>query len=181
MFSLKNNPSPTSVESEDVNDSTPNDNEATEKCPLCERLNNPGALDTCEHFFGMQCEGDIIWSDKYVSFEESYSAFIDTRDQLENLSPSRVTWLINQIVREEFITGDLIKASSWLENSPTKIIKEIMDFKYGLVVETDGMLSSVGRSLYHHNPGLVGSIIDSYELLTRKLKEYSEQKNNGKP
>ena len=34
--------------------------DGTEPCPVCQKPNNPGACETCEHYFGMYSDGDVI-------------------------------------------------------------------------------------------------------------------------
>jgi hypothetical protein len=58
-------------------------NVAVERCPFCGRLNNPGACDTCEHYFGSYWDGEIIWSEIFGQFEREWSRLGFVAEELE--------------------------------------------------------------------------------------------------
>lgn len=150
---------------------TPNGNDATERCPICERFNNPGAVDSCEHYCGSTWDGEIIWFDKYDRFSDEFARFVEIRDEIERVFRDVGQVFIERVLLEEAILNRLTKVGSWWEDTPATVLESILEFQYGSMVETDGMLSGAGRSLYLVNPKMIDRVSDSFALVTKKLIE----------
>ena len=78
---------------------------------------------------------------------------------------------IERVLLEGAILNRLTKVGSWWEDTPTTLLQSILEFQYGSMVETVGMLSGAGRSLYLANPKIIDRVGDSFALVTKKLIE----------
>jgi hypothetical protein len=125
---------------------TPNGEEATETCPICDRPNNPGACDHCGHFWGACWDGDIIDSDGFDQFEKIWDQIV--------CSVSESDFILNN---EELFLEKIAKLHPKYETivkralegeSATSMLLELVNFSQGPDIETDGMLSGSGYSLY---------------------------------
>lgn len=122
--------------------------EGEEYCPICERLNFPGAMDACEHYFGNCWDGEIMWSnDAFDVFSKAWSELVQMIE--EEVGPVHEDPLLfcksvalQQQLSAEFLCEDL------LQSRESSALEQLVEFSQGDCVETDGMLSGSGYSLY---------------------------------
>ena len=147
---------------------TPDGNEAVERCPICKRLNSPGACDTCVHFFGSCWDGDIIWSDQ---FEEFSTEWTELGELVEELAQSLgKSWMeILRLVRTGKGTSKL-RALDPSDISAYRALMELVDFDPGPQIVTDGMLSGEGNSLYLKNANVIEETISAIRLIRKKVE-----------
>lgn len=142
-------------------------NPDVEYCPICERRNEPGADDTCEHFIGVVFDGDLIWGQL-----EKNERFKDTWTELQEV------WFAlcekPRARRKELrsLCQALGVDPHWLEaeESPADVLRKMSSFWRGPVVESDGMASGSGYSLYHPDSAIVAALTDRLEQLALQLR-----------
>lgn len=116
-----------------------------EPCPVCQKPNNPGACETCEHYFGMYSDGDVIWSDRFDVFSDAWSRLSEVCSDFYDTHGHRPPRPIQTKYR------NALKAVGGLDpedKSASSALLGLLNLEYGPTVETDGMLSSSGHSLY---------------------------------
>jgi hypothetical protein len=150
---------------------TPNGEEAVEKCPICNRWNSPGACDACEHFFGSYWDGDIIWDHTY-EFEYSEAwGFCDSVKSIRESDPNTTAKLFKELGETHQMPD------GWLndveqELSAREFLEKHNDFSCGKTIETGGMLSGSGYSLYHENPEEVEEFMQRVIRLAADLEKH---------
>ena len=144
---------------------TPEGNEAQERCPTCERPNSPGACDHCEHFFGSYWDGEILWSERFEAFDSIWSELIDVIHEIDETSPA----FREQIEKMPAMHADIssVLELAVKEVSSSGALTEMVAFDHGPTIETDGMLSGSGYSLYLEVPELIDDAIEKVRLLLR--------------
>ena len=120
-------------------------NEETEQCPVCGQANNPGACETCPHYFGMHSEGEIIWSDRFDTFSEAWGRLSATCTDFHDTHGCRPPKPIQKKYRAALKP---ISGFNPEDDSPSQALIGLLEFQSGPTIETDGMLSSSGHSLY---------------------------------
>lgn len=147
---------------------TPHGNEAVERCPICKRLNNPGACDTCVHFFGSCWDGDIIWSNQ---FEEFSTEWTELGELVEELTQSLgKSWEKLLQLTKSGISTPKIKALDPSDCSASTALMDLVVFDFGPRIVTDGMLSGEGKSLYLKNANLIEETISAIRLIRKKVE-----------
>ena len=125
---------------------TPEGNNATERCPICGRLNSPGAVDHCVHYFGSYWDGEIIWSEKFEAFDDAWDTLCEVIYALEESTPG-TRKEIRKITKASPQYDKIIKCALDEESSSSALIN-LVSFDKGRTIETDGMLSGSGYSMY---------------------------------
>jgi hypothetical protein len=120
-------------------------NEETEQCPVCGQANNPGACETCPHYFGMYSEGEIIWSDRFDTFSEAWDHLSTTCSEFHDTHGCRPP---KPIQKKYHAALNPISGFIPEDDSPSQALIGLLKFQSGPTIETDGMLSSSGHSLY---------------------------------
>ena len=147
---------------------TPEGNNAVESCPFCCRLNSPGACDACEHFFGSYWDGEIIYSETFEEFATEWSELGTLVLELEeSLGKS---W--KQLLRLAKLGRDASMLAQLEPNdvSATSALMEIVAFTSGPKIETDGMLSGEGHSVYVKDPATIPKVISAVGSIRVKLE-----------
>lgn len=152
MSELKNN---APCDPDEDGENTPNDSceeeleEGFEYCPLCNRLNQPGAMDHCDHYVGSYWDGEIIWSNHYDQYATEWgvlsSLIEDIQARDEGVEFEQLLLNFSDTTKEMIRLAD----SQW--SSSAGAISELENFSEGPFVETSGMCSGSGWSLYHSN------------------------------
>jgi len=142
---------------------TPEGNIATERCPICDRLNSPGACDHCRHFFGSYWDGDVINSAGFEAFDtvwsELTSIFCDLQAEDWDFEDVRGLGRIE------------VLSLAWEEASSSSALVELIAFDEGPRIVTDGMLSGEGCSLYLDDFSEVVSLLEEIRNITQRLRE----------
>ena len=156
---------------EDDGFQTPNGNEADEYCPVCRRLNAPGADDTCIHYLGCNSGGEAIWT------SSSYNLYLEAWESLSNL----VTQILesNPEILDNYplpsymgeIDGDINLFNPEYCSSKDAAF-ELIDIKDGPFFVTYGMPSDSGKSMYIRDVDDVHKLISNMKKLEIEL--YSE-------
>ena len=147
--------------------------ETTERCPICDSRNNPGAAIYCAHFQGMVWDGEVIWSDEYEAFDSVWSKFCELREQIEEANgEAGLDKLLSQLRKAKIpnlhkgkIPTPFIDCGNWYDYSARSALEQLVDFSCGEIIETDGMLSGSGYSLYHENSDIIGEVVFIYERM----------------
>jgi hypothetical protein len=142
---------------------TPDGNEAVERCPICNRLNSPGACDTCVHFFGSFWDGEIIWSNQFEEFSTEWTALGELVEELTQ-SPGK-SWTELVKLTKTGISTPKLNALDPSDCSASNALMELVDFDSGPVIVTDGMLSGEGKSLYLKNANVIEETISAIRLI----------------
>jgi hypothetical protein len=148
---------------------TPEGNEADERCPICERPNAPGACDSCEHFFGCCWDGEIIWSSEFDDFEMIWSDLLSKIEEIGSDSPHKL-----RNARRRFKGTDAFSAAFQLaheEASASEALMKLVDFQHGRTIETDGMLSGSGFSIYLADLAPFQELMETVVALENSLLE----------
>ena len=147
---------------------TPDGNEAVERCPICKRLNSPGACDTCDHFFGSYWDGEIIWSNQFEEFSHEWEALGALVEEVtQSLGKS---WTEFVKLTKTGISKAKLNALDPSDCSASSALMELVDFDSGPVIVTDGMLSGEGSSLYLKNANVIEETIAAIRLIRKKVE-----------
>jgi hypothetical protein len=146
---------------------TPDGNEAVERCPICKRLNSPGACDTCAHFFGSYWDGEIIWSNQFEEFSTEWTALRELVEELTRSLGKSWTELVK--LTKTGISTPKLNALDPSDCSASSALMELVDFDSGPVIVTDGMLSGEGKSLYLKNANVIEETISAIRLIRQSL------------
>ena len=119
--------------------------EETERCPVCCQTNNPGACETCAHYFGMCSDGEVIWSDRFDTFSEAWGRLSATCSDFHDMHGRRPPPAIQKDYRN---TLKQVSGFDPEDDSPSQALIGLLKLEFGPTIETDGMLSSSGHSLY---------------------------------
>jgi hypothetical protein len=152
---------------------TPNGEKAVEQCPICGRLNNPGACDACVHFFGSYWDGEIIWSDQFNDFSEVWRALGTVTEQLALSIEKGWEELLQHVG-----TADAESKFERLDPadfSASKALMELVEFESGSRKVTDGMLSGEGHSLYLKSETVISQALSEIRLILEKLESLLRQ------
>ncbi|MFM1920754.1 MAG: hypothetical protein RLZZ303_2388 [Candidatus Hydrogenedentota bacterium] len=138
-----------------------------ELCPICSRENRCGEGDCCEHFFGLNWDGDIIWSDSYDKFAELWyeiSAIVD--ECVGEVSDYSVILkrLTKGLKLPMSIVGNLVNQSSAKD-----ALVEALPFQKGMLYSTDGMASGSGYTLYLKDRAAFKVLLDGLRRLRERL------------
>jgi hypothetical protein len=147
---------------------TPDGNEAVERCPICKRFNSPGACDTCVHFFGSCCDGDIIWSDQFEEFSAEWTELGELVDKLAQSLGKNWKEILRLVITGKGTSK--LRALDPSEISASSALMALVDFDTGPQIATDGMLSGEGRSLYLKNANVIEDTISSIRLIRKKVE-----------
>ena len=149
---------------------TPEGNEADEPCPICQRLNSPGACDTCAHFFGSYWDGEIISSDEFEEFSQEWS---DLGELVEELTQTLdKSWEELLKLTKTGISKSKLKALDPSDCSASSALMKLVDFDSGPVIVTDGMLSGEGSSLYLKNADVIQQTISEIRTIRQNLEAF---------
>lgn len=145
---------------------TPNGNEPTDQCPICNRLNNPGATDHCEHYQGLRWDGGIIWSENFEVFDDAWHELADLWDTLIlRREGQAVEDELSKIASKHGFNERLVFCGRSDYFTSELAAEEVIDFSIGSSIETDGMLSGSGHTLYHEDPGILVKTAAQYREL----------------
>ncbi|NCC05187.1 MAG: hypothetical protein EOM37_14400 [Proteobacteria bacterium] len=142
-----------------------------ERCPFCNRINNPGAMDACHHFQAMLWEGEIIWSDDYEAFETAFNGFGELQERFLEEFNEDIRPILKTIAKEAGVPNNFVVVGGYDAYSAVDALQELADFVVGKSVETDGMLSGNGCTLYHENPKVILEAAEGYKLLSLLLRD----------
>ena len=149
---------------------TPNGQPAEEVCPICGRANNPGALDSCDHFYGCMWDGDMIWNSTFEEeINEPWREIVDSVWVLEEASDTA------RIQKARRLAERLSVPPCWLQlatlgGDAFSAISELVEFQSGPTIVTDGMLSGEGYSLYLEDPTAVDKLGKALGRIAREMK-----------
>ena len=149
---------------------TPDGNQADEQCPICRRFNSPGACDTCGHFFGSYCDGDIIWSDQFEEFSDEWTALGELVDELTQSLGKSWTELVK--LTKTGISTPKLNALDPSDLSASSALIELVVFDSGPRIVTDGMLSGEGKSLYLKNADIIPQTISEMRSIRRNFEVF---------
>lgn len=144
-------------------------NEATDRCRVCRRLNNPGAADHCSHFLGLMWDGEIIWSRDFEDFEAIWYEVSSLPEEFE--AEAGAVWsMAHRIADEHGLDHRLVRLADADQWTPSLAVAELVEFKSGATYTTDGMLSGSGFPLYHEDPLIIRVWADRYRELLSLLR-----------
>lgn len=146
---------------------TPDGNVASERCPICRRLNSPGACDHCQHFYGSFWDGEIIWSNGFENFEKAWNGLVDALCELDQNK-----WSLEKVQQLTATSPEQIEllARGWLEESGSPVLVDFIPFDSGPPVITGGMLSGEGYCLYLDDFSRVDSLIEEVRDMTQRVR-----------
>lgn len=148
---------------------TPQGNEATERCPLCGCLNNPGAVDHCEHFVGLKWDGEITWSGTFGQFADAWRDVSNLLEALyDKYEDDRILTRLNELAGASGFDIGLIELADPYSWDPEGAIEELAEFSRGPTTVSDGMPSGSGASLYHSD----SRIFERYALQYQELATF---------
>jgi len=147
-----------------------------EYCPICDRLNSPGAVDYCNHYLGSLWEGEIIWSTDFEEFDTVYHACSEIIQTMEEMK-GEVNWLdiLARDVTHLGIPEDYIMVTDIYSYTASRALLELVSFTYGPEIVTDGMLGGVSYSLYHENSSAIRDVTAIYQKLLNYLSRTASQ------
>lgn len=149
---------------------TPLGNDAEERCPICSRMNAPGAQDCCEHFVGAYWDGQLMWSDCFEAFQSAWSDFQCLIDD-EADEDDRQTLRIDEAIRIAKAVG---LSSRLLGYDPADgrlldVLTSVLEMHTTATVETGGMLGGSGHSCYMASQESLRQLVEELETLNRAL------------
>ncbi len=144
--------------------------EGFERCPICRRLNCPGAGDHCDHFFGAYWDGEIIWSDRLPAFEQAWNqlgALIHEELDAEEEVP--LEWC-RRLAEARGLALDFLAAAPW-DQTTAAALTNLLPFDQGDYHETGGMLSGSGYNLYLERTSAYDDLVARIEHFVRIARE----------
>jgi hypothetical protein len=141
---------------------------AVERCPICERLNSPGACDTCDHFFGSYWDGEIIWSKAFDEFSIGWANLSELVHDLEE-SLGKSWGELLELAKAGQSASKLLAVDPSNFNASRALMK-LVDFGCGPTIVTDGMVSGQGHSLYIQDSTAVPQTIEAIRVIRKNLE-----------
>ena len=141
-----------------------------EQCPICSRVNCPGAMDHCGHYFGNYWDGQIIWSDRFNQFESRWSdlqTLVDDEADGDELERCR------KLARRRGVGRQWFSPEVW-EAGTSFALMALLDFEQGPLVVTGGMLGGAGSNLYLPS-------MDGFDELLRQLDAFIAEFQEERP
>jgi len=157
---------------------TPNGNEARERCPICNRPNSPGACDTCEHYFAAYWDGDIIWEigEGYQKFSEAWGLLLGViyetvlfQNQDHQKTKSDLWKDCQNKAKENKAWDEIINNNDPMDMEPAEAFLNLIPYLSGPTIETDGMLSGSGHSIYMEDRGIVVELAEEITNLANLI------------
>lgn len=146
--------------------------EGREHCPICEKVNWPGACDTCEHFVGDIWDGDLRTDNVYLeSLVVALRDFIDARETIETDTDENFEAFAHRLTEELNIDPRLVLFGDGKNYSLSDSIREIVGFSLGEFMSTDGMIGGSGHTLYLEDAKRLASLSSDYERLTAQCRQ----------
>jgi hypothetical protein len=154
--------------------------EGQEYCPICGRLNLPGASDTCGHHVA------LVWDAQITSEIDEMRALIDAWQELADIRYAfeerehDFDVLVGPICEKLHISREAIDKfveTEKLNNGMEYGIQELFDFKHGESYSTGGMLGGFGYNIYLRKPKLrLKAVARDYRKVSadfrRRLQEF---------
>ena len=141
-----------------------------EHCPICDRLNNPGAADACEHYFGTIWDGGIMWSDKFDTFDTAWSKLRSLIDEEVGAAHENPLRFCRSVARRDHLSADFLE-QELLDSGASAALVQIVDFRTGPHVETGGMVGGSGHSLYLESTKPVSELVRRIEALVTAVRD----------
>lgn len=144
--------------------------EGHERCPICDRLNCPGANDHCEHYFGNYWDGQVMWSGEFERFATSWG-------ELQGLVDEDIGGDGLQHCRRLAVTHGV--GARWFsheiwDNNASAALVALLDFEPGPYCRTGGMAGGSGYSLYL-------SKMDGFEALVAQIDAFVARVRDAGP
>lgn len=139
-----------------------------EICPICDRLNEPGADDACEHFVGSAWDGMLVWGDGVERFGSLWSTLRSAVEERPELAGSLTAELAAVVGRREGNGRADISQELW-DLSPSDALLQLIPVKSGPSVVTDGMLSGLGVSMYLRQPEDLAALNAALSAFVEKI------------
>jgi len=142
-----------------------------EFCPICRRLNQPGADDTCEHYLGTAWDSTLMWGEPVETFERVWSRFCEVVQEDEERARPLAGQLLAALRNVEGLNQEALKQDFWNLHSADALLS-LLTIDTGETNETAGMLSGSGFSLYSRDPkqlaavnGIIKTFLDGPQAL----------------
>lgn len=150
-----------------------NEEYGSESCPICGEINNPGACEVCKHYFGVFSDGEVIWSERFDVFSEAWNRLsLVCFDYLKS-NGGKPNGVCQKGYRDAIA---LILGTDPTNCTASKGVMTLLDLRHGPTVETDGMLSSRGYSLYLANPTRLEELVARIEDVRRRIADLCSSK-----
>ena len=121
--------------------------EGFEHCPICRRLNCPGAEDHCEHFFGAYWDGEIIWSNGLPAFEHAWDQLGTLIHEELDAEKGDPLEMCRRLAEARGLALDFLAEAPW-DQTTSAALTSLLPFEQGDAHETAGMMGGSGYSLY---------------------------------
>ncbi len=153
-----------------------------EYCPICSRLNSPGADDTCGHHVALVWDGQITWEiDEMRTLLEAWQELADIRYAFEEREHN-FDALVGPICEELHVSREAIDKLVETERHGKEAITgldELFDFKQGEFYSTEGMLSGSGFNIYLRKPKLrLKALARDYRKVSAAFRRRLQQFDN---
>jgi hypothetical protein len=159
---------------------TPEGNEARERCPICNRPNAPGACDTCNHYYAAYWDGELTWEvdESLGYFHKEWEHLQSVLDEVEESSSKAIgdTWLICKEFAASNGFGPVFLALDPFETSSTEAFCEIVPYISGPNIQTDGMCSGEGYSIYMEERSVVETAVAKIKGLANMIDQEFNQR-----
>lgn len=154
-------------------DEPPDSEAGVEQCPICNRNLNPGACESCGHYFASKWDGEFIWNDCYTEYEEAWLSLVNTIWSLEQAAGRPALNRAKKTAKALGIPADWLEETEE-EASAQGYLEKHFEFQYGETTATDGMLSGEGYSIYHEDPATVEDFMSRVTKFSKALNELIE-------
>ena len=150
-------------------DEDPSDKDCSaeaEPCPICDRRNRVGEGDTCAHFFGAVCDGDLIWGQFEApagdDFRSAWAETLDRWDQAKAEQRRAAAPILESIQLNRRLLDR--------QASESEVLETWGNFETGPTIANEGMMSGEGHSLYHSDPQALISLTARLRLVCAALR-----------
>jgi hypothetical protein len=153
---------------DDEQDDSDDSADGVERCPICDRANDPGADDACAHFFGRLWDGDVLWSDDFATFADAWSELTSAVEEA-GATHDKPLSACRDCARQAGLPVALLRRSL-LDASAANVLVELVDFWEGESVATSGMLGGSGYSLYLASREPVSALVQQVLALAAAIR-----------
>ena len=141
-------------------------NSGDELCPICRQPVNPGACETCVHYFGMVSDGEMIWSDRFETFSDAWAELAEACETFRQTHGRRPKPLVRDAYRAAIRCVQSLDPSS---TGATAALIALLPFERGPTIETEGKLSCSGYSVYLRDPEVLGRVIAAVRVARSEI------------
>lgn len=144
--------------------------EGEERCPICRKVNHPGAMKTCKHYIGFEWDGHISDMPEEITFLAG-----DVCELAQELSYKEIEKIVKSINFEYDAISNFTDALAG--HNIKIIINYIFQPDYGKNAINFGMIGGSGQSWYHRKGP---ARWDEVRAVLQKLRDAAQEASKSR-